>query len=241
MLSVLQRAWRNPIDYSGFFKTRTLTLTQTIHEGSNVYSFIFKPDKPSSWKPGQHAVFTMPGREIEGKTWRAFSVASAPYEGVIRIGTTIPDKPSDFKQKLRNLTPGETIKMHGPFGELHRSKRTKHIVGIAGGIGITPFRSMIADLVHSPTDNTKITLLYSCTEFYAYKDELDAWATDPRVEIKYMHTPDEVNAAIAEQTKLHRNEAYYFISGSPGMIEAIIKTLRQKGVRNIVNDPFKGY
>lgn len=241
MFDFILRALRHPIDYSGMFNKRILVLQEIVRESEDIYSFIFKPEIPCTWYAGQHGVFYFPHTNIEGKTWRAFSIASTPEEGVIRISTIIKENPSDFKKYLLALEQGDTLIMNGPFGEFHTSKRIKQIVGIAGGIGITPFRAIIKSIGKGSIRDTKITLIYSAIGAYTYKKELDTLAQNPAIEIIYTTTPEEVNVALATEVALHKNNASYFVSGSPGMIGAIRTTLKRAEIKRVISDPFKGY
>lgn len=242
MLNVISRVCQHPMAYSGICRTVDLQLKSRIQESDNIYSFIFTTDQLPSWKAGQHSIFTLPEHNVTGKSYRPFSVASAPHEGVIRIGTIISDEPSSFKQNLLSLQEGQMVRMHGPYGEFYIRSKMKQIIGIAGGIGITPFRSIVADLSQHKSE-TPLTLIYSAQPgLHTYKDELDEWTKDrPNLNIIYTNTSDEVNAELDKLVTEHKNNAHYFISGSPGMITAIKKNLSSKGVKNIVNDPFKGY
>ena len=242
MLDILKRACRHPFDYSGVRRTTTLTFERKIQESDSIYSFIFSAEELPSWQAGQHSIYAFVDKKVDGKSWRPFSVASAPHEKQIRIGTNLPEPHSDFKQKLMELEPGEKIKMHGPFGEFYVRDHMKQIVGVAGGIGITPFRAIIADLSHKKSP-VKLTLIYSTkNRKYTYKEELEEWRSqNPNIEIIYTETPDEVNAELSKQVELHHNSAHYFIAGPPGMISALKSGLKEKAIRNVVNDPFKGY
>lgn len=241
MFDFLIRALTHPHDYITMFNKHVITLTQIIQESPTIYSFIFTHRKPLPWKAGQHGVFYFPHTKIVGKTWRPFSIASSSHEGVIRISTIITNTPSDFKRQLQLLTLGDTLMMNGPFGEFHTSKETHQIVGIAGGIGITPFRAILTAISLGIITDTKITLIYSAVDMYTFKEEIDTLAKHPSIEVIYTNTPEEVNGALDAQVALHHNSAHYFISGSPRMISAIKKSLKEKGVKKIVNDPFKGY
>ncbi len=240
MLSLLIRALLHPLDYIGFFNTRTLILKERIAEGNDIYSFIFTGEKAFSWKAGQHGVFTFRAKKVAGKGWRAFSIASAPEENVVRIATIIKENPSDFKKQLLALNPGEKITLHGPFGEMYAKKRMQQIVGIAGGIGITPFRALIKSIEAGTIRDTKLTLIYSAVNNHTFKAEFEN-VTNDNIQIIYTSTPEEVNNALTTLVTQHQNSATYFISGSPGMIRALKKTLTEKGIRDIVNDSFKGY
>lgn len=241
MFDVILRALRHPFDYILVLNRRTLILQETIQESEDIYSFIFRSKKPFAWKAGEHGLFYFPNKKIKGKWWRAFSIASSSHEGVVRISTIIKAEPSDFKKNLLTMKVGESIIMHGPFGEFHVSNSISHIVGIAGGIGITPFRALIKDIVSGIIADTTLTLIYSAIGTYTYKEELEVLAKHPSIEIIYTETPDEVNAALDAQVEKMGNSASYFISGSPGMIGALRKSCKLKGVRKIVNDSFKGY
>lgn len=241
MLDVITRALKHPLDYLPVVNRRTLIFQEMIQESADIYSFLFTHPQPFCWKAGQHGIFLFKNKKIEGKTWRAFSIASSADEGVIRISTIIKENPSDFKKHLKILKKGDTIIMHGPFGEFHTSSSITQMVGIAGGIGITPFRALIKDIALGVREHTKLTLIYSAAGPHTFKEEFDALMPCTAVEIIYTKTPDEVNAELQKQIAQKSNTATYFISGSPGMIQAIRKTLKQAGMRHIVNDSFKGY
>ena len=244
MYNLILRFIRHPLDYSHILKITSLTLLEKIDEGNNVYSFIFTAPKLPNWQAGQHAIFTFPNHKIEGKSWRAFSIASAPHESVIRISTIISDTPSDFKMKLQQLQIGENIRMFGPFGEMYIRPKIKKVVAIAGGIGITPFRSIICDLAKKQS-NLSFTLIYSARERnYAFYQNLEQWCVDnPNIKIIYTETSEEVNQELEKQILQHKNNAHYLLSGSPGMIEALCNKIRSLHVKasRILNDPFKGY
>src|SRR3989344_4540247 len=244
MFDVILRACRNPILYGGVRRITPLTLKEKIHETGDIYSFIFTAANLPSWQAGQHSIFTIPARPVEGKTWRPFSVASSPHENEIRIGTIVSAEPSSFKHHLSTLNPGDKIRMFGPYGELYITKKMRHVVGVAGGIGITPFRSIIADLAKNPTD-TKLPLIYSAREGqHAYRGDLEKWREqNPNIEIIYTTTPEEVNAELAKQVEAYKNDAHYLLSGPPNMIEALCSKLSESGIAkdHVLNDPFKGY
>lgn len=241
MFDFIIRALLHPLDYGALFQKHILVLQEIKREADDIYSFTLKPEFPCTWKAGQHGIFSFPHTKITGKTWRAFSVASSPEEGVIRIATIIKDNPSDFKKHLLELEQGDALIMNGPFGEFHTSRNIKQIVGIAGGIGITPFRALIKSIADGATTGTKLTLIYSAAGAYTFKKEFDQLAQHKDIEIIYTATPEEVNVALDTQISLHQNNATYFVSGSPGMIKAIRASLKSKGIKRIINDPFKGY
>lgn len=250
MFDIIGRALKHPIDYSTIGRVTTLQFRERIQESENTYSFIFTASKLPDWKAGQHAIFTLPGKRVAdpnagaraSKTWRPFSVASAPHECEIRIGTIIPPEPSSFKRGLMSLRPGEPARMYGPYGELYIRPSMQKVVAVAGGIGITPFRSIIADMACEGKD-IDFHLIYSAKADHVYKSELDDWkAKLPHLRITYTHTPEEVNAELEKEVAAG-DGTYFMLSGAPGMIEALRRSLRERRVPHarIIHDPFKGY
>jgi len=118
--------------------------SKVVAERTASFSF----EKPQEWNfdAGQFVDITLlspPETDSEGNT-RGFSVSSAPSEMVITITTRLRD--TAFKRVISNMSIGTTVKIEGPFGNLrlHRDL-TKPAVALCGGIGITPFRSMIVE------------------------------------------------------------------------------------------------
>ena len=142
-----------------------------------------------------------------------------------------------------SLQTGDPVRMFGPYGELYLRPNMKKVVAVAGGIGITPFRSIIADMANRG-NNIEFHLIYSATAEHVYKAELENWkAKLPNLKITYIATAEEVAAELEKQVTLQHNTAHYMLSGAPKMIEALRGQLQSLGVfaKNICNDPFKGY
>ena len=112
---------------------------EEVAEGTMAYYF----EKPAGFqfKAGQFANDTPidpPEAAVEGNL-RTFSLASAPLEEDLLVATRMPD--TAFKRVLKQE---RKIKLGGPFGAFTLySDSTRPAVFLAGGIGITPFRSMI--------------------------------------------------------------------------------------------------
>lgn len=134
--------------------------------------------------------------------------------------------------------------MFGPYGELYVRPKMQKIVAIAGGIGITPFRSIIADLTNRQS-SVSLTFIYAnAIGEYIYREELDKWTQlNKNITIIYVATSEEVYSTLETEIDKHKNTAHYFISGAPKMIEGVRKYLLEKDIskKQILNDPFKGY
>lgn len=95
-----------------------------------------------------------------GKPWRgAFSIASAPSESGTSFELAIKTS-GDLTKRLQALKSGETVRVHGPFGVFTLRPGTDRLVMFAAGIGITPLRSMIREMV-AMNDDRDIVLVYS--------------------------------------------------------------------------------
>lgn len=243
MLDLLWRTLRHLNDYLPARHCYNVTLIEKRHEGGDIYSFFFTPPPEATWRAGQHAVWYLNNSQItDPKPWRAFSISSSPHEEIIRITTRISETPSEFKKQLLAHTPGATLRMRGPFGEFYPHHTPTHIVGIAGGVGITPFRALAYDIAHGHIPQTQLTLIYASSADHIFAHELQTWSElQPAIQVIYTHTPEETSRAVHDAITNHQNTVEYFLSGSPGMITSITKDLRAQGITHIVSDPFKGY
>lgn len=213
----------------------------------NVTRFTFRPAEPVTWKPGQYIHYTIPhdnpdDRGIE----RWFTISSAPFENEIWVTTRINDvRSSSFKQTLLNLEPGEAIETGEPEGDFIVEDLTREYVFVAGGIGITPFRSIL-NQIHHDGQEIRVELLYANRDenSIAFKDELESLSqAHPGFNITYFngdHRIDE-NALKAAGHKL--NNPTYYISGPEPMTEAFKVTLDTMGVdqSHAKFDYFPGY
>ena len=125
-------------------------LEKTSHPGTDIVSFklgrkdIQQDNHYLEYRAGQYAAMDLQTREDPEGPVRAFTIASSPTEEeFILISTRIRDTP--FKRKLANLEIGASIKITAPVGSfvLPEDSNSKSVVFLSGGIGVTPFRSMI--------------------------------------------------------------------------------------------------
>ena len=230
-------------DLTPVFKKSKLTFLNRRQEAGNISSFFFKHDPAVHWKAGQHGILSF-HRKLEGGSWRGFSIAAHPNEGIVLISTRITDQPSAYKKALMELKPGDEISMRGPFGPFYLDGSKKPVVFIAGGIGITPYRSLI---LHSALDTSQapssIRLLYfDNTGHYAYRQELDDIAIkNDFIKVEY-GTSEDLNGKIAEQIRELGNSACYYVSGPGSMVTSIKKSLAAQGIsrNNIKHELFIG-
>lgn len=214
------------------FAIYKLTLKEVRDEGENIKTFIFASKRKVRFQAGQYGIWFMP-RFIKGKPARLFTVAAAPGEDTVQVSTRIG--PSDFKQKLSRLKPGDTVYVDGPIGEFVLPKiLPEHIVFVAGGIGITPIRSL-SKHIHDNALPVKTTLVHSADGYYLYQDELKGY-----VDTAHFTTRENFDATL-QQLATERPNAIYYLSGPPGFVEVAHNTLAAHGVKHIRTDAFLGY
>jgi ferredoxin-NADP reductase len=223
-----------------------LTLANTKDEIGNVRTFVFKPESPISWTPGQFIHYTLPHDDKDDRgDERWFTISSAPFEKNIQITTRIFEKPSSFKQRLLQLQPGDTIEAGEPDGDFTYGNESRNHIFVAGGIGITPFRSIITELHHQGKD-FNIELLYANREAdnILFEDELEAIAAQhDGFNIHYFIGDNVIDEAVLVDYKNKFDDPMFYVSGPEPMVEAFEKTLTGIGVskENLHFDYFPGY
>jgi ferredoxin-NADP reductase len=221
-----------------------LHLKEKIRISSRVYDYVFTPERPFVYEPGQYMEWTLPHEHIDSRgNRRSFTLASSPTEPEIHMGVKFYEQSSSFKKALKAMQPGDTIAVGQLAGNFVLPKDVnRKLVFIAGGVGITPFRSMVKYLID--TDQSRdITLFYivGSQEEVAYKDILVA-ARHRGIKVvvvvgKRLNS-DELSRYIPEVS-----ERSFYVSGPNGFVESVRKSLTRNGVRpiHIVSDYFSGY
>ncbi len=235
-----------------------LRLKERRDLGRGISSFSFAYPGGFTHEPGQYADFALPIRAKDGRgARRAFSIASSPTEPEILIAARIPKTPSHYKSELAALAPGDTILATEVSGEfvLPRDKGRK-LAFIAGGIGITPFRSMIKYMADAG-ERRDAVLVYSVRSEadIAFRDLLcEAGRTLGMRTVFTLTAPSEgmlswegergrIDAGMLARCMPDVGDRICFVSGSPGFVAYAGKELRSLGVRRsrIRSDPFQGY
>ncbi len=153
-------------------KKLVLSLVGIEKTANDSYDFVFTPDQQMVYKPGQYMEWTLEHKPDSRGMRRYFTLASSPTERELRLGIRFYEKGSTFKKKLLSMKKGDTIVASGLSGDFVLPKdKNKKLVFIAGGIGITPFRSMIKYLLDK-NEKRSVTLLYSNrkTEDISYRE-----------------------------------------------------------------------
>lgn len=229
-------------DFKGLFK-KSITIVESVENTFEDYYVIKLIAKPGfAWSPGEHGIFTLPGKVIDGRKWRAFSVASIPEEGFVLLGTRTGIKISSFKKELIALKKGDKVAMRGPFGWFKLQDNTSPLVMFAGGVGITPIRALLKAL--ESDKNRTVEVVYSSNKFYMFDEEIEEIIKiNPRIILHKTVNTEETKQKIDELAKKYGNKAYYYNSGSFKVVKSIKTQLKGKGVKGkrLIDDWFFGY
>jgi ferredoxin-NADP reductase len=236
--------------------TSKLISKETVAEGTMAFHF----EKPEGfvWKAGQSIDLTLinpPETDAEGNK-RAYSIASAPHEENIMITTRMRD--TAFKRVLKNAEAGLEVKIEGPFGSftLHE-KAERPAIMLVGGIGITPFFSMLKNATEQKLPH-KIFLFYSNRrpEDAAFLEDIKKIAgqnpnitfipTMTNMEKSAVAWEGETGYITKEMIERHvadKTDAVYYSAGPLAMVTAMRKTLGEMGVSDddIRTEEFTGY
>ena len=188
---------------------------------------------------------------------RWFTLASSPTEEQIKLGVKFYDRGSSYKSAMLDMdqnTPIVAAQIAGDF--IMPSDTSKKLIFIAGGIGVTPFRSMIKYLID--TDQQRpVRMLYSArTEAdFAYKDVFESARQTIGVKTLYVvsdadttvSTPNTLKGMITgdfiKQYIPDYADCKFYISGTHPMVEALQIVMHELGISrsNIKIDFFPGY
>lgn len=161
-----------------------------------------------------------------------YSLSAPPHPNRLRITVKAI---GDHSARLRELKPGTRVWVEGPYGSLtaQRRKRNKVLL-IAGGVGITPMRTLFETLPAEPGD---LTLLYRArtAQDLALWDELAAIAEERRAQLLYaLNTPDgkrpEITVNNLQQAIPDVDRHEVFMCGPPGFAESVYEVLCAAGV-----------
>lgn len=199
--------------------------------------------RPLLFEPGQYVALSLHDR-LRPTTTRCFSIASSPtnrnaLEFSVRVG-------GDYTNSLKRLTVGDSVVVRGPFGSFvlkeHLSPR---LVFFAGGIGITPFMSMIRYATELRLPNA-MNLVYSCRNQneIAYLDELvSLQRNNPNFHVTFaigegetsrLHGLDvimgRIDAPTFKMLGLGHKDETYMLCGPSGYLVAMQSLLKSQNV-----------
>ena len=237
------------------YTTRLIDRTQ-VADGTLAFAF----ERPADFEftAGQYLTVTLPDplyNDEKGNS-RTFSIASPPQDaGRLVCATRMTG--STLKRSLAEAALGTPVSIFGPVGDFTLGSDPTPAVFIAGGIGITPFRSMLLDAAARGLPH-RITLIYSnrTPEGAPYHEELASLARS-HAAFRYVPTmvePDKsaqpwngerrfVNAEFLRDYVGDMTAPIFYLAGPPGLVVAATKTVLEAGAApaHVLSEEFSGY
>lgn len=221
-------------------------------------SFQFDTGKQKvSFKPGQFVDVTIPEpwhEDGQGRT-RTFSLASSPRDAFLLIATRMTG--SGFKRTFAEMPLGTPVDFEGPSGSFALKDNDTPSILFAGGIGITPFRSMIQHALETNRRGS-LTLVYSnrTPEDAPFLTQLQSWEKDTsrfrliaamtqtkKSDANWTGHTGRVDEEFLQETLPDLKTAWCYLAGPPRFVNGLQAMLKSVGVAEdrIQGDPFSGY
>ncbi|MEO8105573.1 MAG: FAD-dependent oxidoreductase [Candidatus Saccharibacteria bacterium] len=192
---------------------------------------------------GQYAAlhFTRHGRRTPV---RCFSIVSSPLQSdVLQFAARVT---GSFTSSLSALQPGDTVYLQGPYGEFIVDSQDTSLVFIAGGIGITPYMSLLRALTQRQS-TMPVTVVYACRDIFdvPFANELRALVrSNPHIHLTFMIGRAGREAQLAADSRRGRidNEfmdellssvssaATFFVCGPPRLMSSTSAYLLSHGI-----------
>jgi ferredoxin-NADP reductase len=208
-----------------------LFFIRRTQEVGGVSTYVFKPETPVSYASADYGHLRVLGLPEGVRAVREFSFASAPHQEEIEFGIKTKSE-SEYQKVLLSLQPGDRVGLFKIKHHMTWPAQSSHAVMIAGGVGITPFRSMLRDLEyrHIPIQTT---VLHVSGDEFPYAEEIRARAGE------YVASDRSSMIRNIETCVARYPAAHYYVAGSPGFTESVLAVLSEKGIA-AESDPFKG-
>ena len=232
------------------------TLVRIEQIAADCFEFVLKPDRKFDFRPGQYLDWTLDVRQADDRgNRRPFTIASAPSDGDVRVGVKFYPRSSAFKRALAAMKPGDVIygsQLAGAF-TLPNDPAEK-LAFIAGGIGVTPFRSMVRDLI-GRKDRRSAVLIYGANKAdeIAYADLFEQAERELGLRTVYVvadgaaPSPSArrglIDAALIQREVPDFLDRTFYVSGPWVMVSQFRRVLKAMGVARtrIKVDFFPGF
>jgi ferredoxin-NADP reductase len=202
--------------------------------------YVFEPQRKLRQQAGQYMELQIPQAKPDARgRRRMFTIASAPGSDTVKIATRHYQPPSTYKKAFLTLPVGNLVTATGVYGDFILPKDpNEKLLLIAGGIGVTPFRSHLEWLLATEQRRDGV-LLYSVrsADDAVFQDIL--LAQEHGVKTHIITQP--IDRAMIEKYAPDIAQRHVFVSGPPGMVDAVSDLAKEMNAKKIRKDHFNGY
>ena len=237
---VLQFIFVNAKHGVSYTRHMELCFVKKYQEVGDVISFVFTSNDVQSWEAGQYINISMPDIPVVGAD-RIFTIASAPHEGYLLITTIITQ--SDYKQKMNTLQPGDVVEADQLGGDFVYQENSRKKLYLAGGIGITPYRSIVADRLYNSLPNNAALMYTGRPEGRPFVDELIKIANEDSTLQLFQFESERITFSTIKRDVPDYAERTIYLAGSQQFVETLGESLHSQGVprSQLKYDWFDGY
>lgn len=235
-----------------------LTLQEKKLEAENIWSFIFTKPEGLTFQAGQFLQLLVSHENPDDRGIRRyFTIAASPSEDFLMVTTKIVADSSTFKKALFSSPIGTAFDAVEPAGPFVLPEESRSCVLIAGGIGVTPYRSM-AKFVTDTNLQIPLKLIYANktpveTPYFDFFQKLEK--ENNHLEIFYTMTKPEkskikwegrtgrIDENFIRQVAGNLEGPLYYLSGPKPMVDSYKLLLEKMGIKDelIRLDYFPGY
>lgn len=238
----------------GWSGWRPFVLKQKVKESLEITSFYLYPadgGEVPDFRPGQFITVRLFVPELNIFQPRQYSISCAPNGKFYRISVKkehgTPERPEGYVSNLlhREIQEGAVIEVSSPSGNfVLNAHDTNRVVFISGGVGITPFMSMLDDMIEQKKQHRPVTWIHGCRGYdvHAFRDrvhEIQANFQEMNVHTFYDRLENEVDVEAYEGyvdlcrvENVISAEADYYICGPSIFIKTHVEYLRSKGINS---------
>lgn len=225
------------------YKTKVVSLRDLTHDIKEVTLKLLDPDR-IDFTAGQFIQFEVPEYELcEEPVYRAYSISSSPSDtGKVELEIRLVPNGICTTYVHKYLKVGDAVTINGPYGEFHLRDTDADIIFIAGGSGMAPIKAILLNMAEKGNARKAAYFfgarskrdLFLVEEMRKIEETLPKFRfmpalSEPAPEDNWNGETGLITAVVDRHLKSGDNVEGY-LCGSPGMIDACIKVLKQKGI-----------
>jgi glycine betaine catabolism B len=210
---------------------------EIIPRSTEVLSVRFAKTVDFAFKPGQYMMVTL--HTNDKSLTHPLTISSSPTENFLEFTKRLSD--SEFSQTLRNLKVGDLVGLDAPYGIFTFMGEYPKVAFLAGGIGITPFRS-ICQYCTDKQVQSSIILFYGCknqNDMTFKEDFEEIEKKNPNLKLVFvaaeagsdwMGKRGFINADLIKEEAPDFKERMFYACGPPPMVSAMQKLIADLGL-----------